>query len=374
MEMGSIEPGWLNADDVARRGRAGAGRRPVRHRHRVHVRGALPRAALPRPGGGGQPGRAGGEPLIYLIDSLGDVDVSPLAAAARRPRDRGRPARRPPGRRDPAPGVADRAQQHLRHPDLRRLRRSQRPGRLRQPARRGAGPARRQDRQLHALGRPAAHRRAARLRRRGRRPPARSSPTRSSAACRRAAGWTGRARSAAAWSRPPTSVTPRRPGSACPGSGSWTPARARSPASWPPGVSAPRPSPTARSARSSPTRRSSSWPSDGRPTLSAMEQIRGLHPPTIKRRGEAILEAIARGREAPPIPRDEAPRPVGARRRPAHRAGRGAAARPGARGRARLRADRVPRRAGADRRRGPPRRARAGRPHAERLAARARRR
>jgi ribonuclease D len=41
-------------------------------------------------------------------------------------------------------------------------------------------------------------------------------------------------------------------------------------------------------------------------TLSGLEQIRGLHPPTVKRRGQAILDAIARGREAPPIPRDEA--------------------------------------------------------------------
>jgi ribonuclease D len=40
--------------------------------------------------------------------------------------------------------------------------------------------------------------------------------------------------------------------------------------------------------------------------LKALEQIRGLHPPTIKRRGEAILAAIAEGREAEPIPRDEA--------------------------------------------------------------------
>lgn len=36
-----------------------------------------------------------------------------------------------------------------------------------------------------------------------------------------------------------------------------------------------------------------------------LEQIRGLHPSTIKRRGQAILEAIERGRAAPPIPRDE---------------------------------------------------------------------
>jgi ribonuclease D len=41
-------------------------------------------------------------------------------------------------------------------------------------------------------------------------------------------------------------------------------------------------------------------------TLSGLEQIRGLHPPTVKRRGQAILEAIARGREGEPIPRDEA--------------------------------------------------------------------
>ena len=38
----------------------------------------------------------------------------------------------------------------------------------------------------------------------------------------------------------------------------------------------------------------------------ALEQIRGLHPPTIKRRGEAILDAIQRGLDATPIPRDEA--------------------------------------------------------------------
>lgn len=40
-------------------------------------------------------------------------------------------------------------------------------------------------------------------------------------------------------------------------------------------------------------------------TVAGLDQIRGLHPPTIKRRGEAILEAIARGREAEPISRDE---------------------------------------------------------------------
>jgi ribonuclease D len=37
----------------------------------------------------------------------------------------------------------------------------------------------------------------------------------------------------------------------------------------------------------------------------ALEQIRGVHPSTVKRRGDAIIEAIARGREASPIPREE---------------------------------------------------------------------
>jgi ribonuclease D len=41
-------------------------------------------------------------------------------------------------------------------------------------------------------------------------------------------------------------------------------------------------------------------------SLPGLEQIRGIHPPTIKRRGGAILDAIAAGLRAPPIPRDEA--------------------------------------------------------------------
>jgi ribonuclease D len=39
--------------------------------------------------------------------------------------------------------------------------------------------------------------------------------------------------------------------------------------------------------------------------LPDLEQIRGIHRSGIKRRGAAILVAIARGRESPPIPRDE---------------------------------------------------------------------
>jgi ribonuclease D len=37
----------------------------------------------------------------------------------------------------------------------------------------------------------------------------------------------------------------------------------------------------------------------------ALEQIRGIHPSTIRRRGDGILAAIERGLTEPPIPRDE---------------------------------------------------------------------
>jgi ribonuclease D len=40
-------------------------------------------------------------------------------------------------------------------------------------------------------------------------------------------------------------------------------------------------------------------------STNALEQIRGIHPSAIRRRGEAILAAISAGLEAPPIPRDE---------------------------------------------------------------------
>jgi ribonuclease D len=39
-------------------------------------------------------------------------------------------------------------------------------------------------------------------------------------------------------------------------------------------------------------------------SLRALEQIRGIHPSGIRRRGQAILDAIAAGRDAPPIPRE----------------------------------------------------------------------
>ncbi len=41
-------------------------------------------------------------------------------------------------------------------------------------------------------------------------------------------------------------------------------------------------------------------------TVAELKPIRGLHPSTVRRRGDAILEAIARGRHATPIPREQA--------------------------------------------------------------------
>ncbi|HEY8764442.1 MAG TPA: ribonuclease D [Solirubrobacteraceae bacterium] len=41
-------------------------------------------------------------------------------------------------------------------------------------------------------------------------------------------------------------------------------------------------------------------------TTRGLEQIRGIHPSTVRRRGDAILKAIATGREAAPIAREEA--------------------------------------------------------------------
>ena len=117
---------------------------------------------------------ADGGTQIILLDSLDARRSDAARRAAARSGDRDRPARRPTGRGDPAPGVEHRDQQHLRHPARRRVRRAQRAGRLREPARRDPRTPGRQDRELHALGRAPADRRAAQLRRRGRGAPARA--------------------------------------------------------------------------------------------------------------------------------------------------------------------------------------------------------
>jgi ribonuclease D len=40
-------------------------------------------------------------------------------------------------------------------------------------------------------------------------------------------------------------------------------------------------------------------------TVASLEQIRGVHPSNIRRRGQAIIDAIQRGAEQPPIPRED---------------------------------------------------------------------
>jgi ribonuclease D len=40
-------------------------------------------------------------------------------------------------------------------------------------------------------------------------------------------------------------------------------------------------------------------------TVGTLENIRGIHPSAIRRRGEEVLAAVERGRDAPPIPREQ---------------------------------------------------------------------
>ena len=132
------------------------------------------------------------------------------------------------------------------------------------------------------------------------------SPTRSAAALTEPDGWSGRARSAAGSSPRPTSATPTTAWERLPRVGQLDPrsrAVARELAAWRERTAAAADRPVgsivADPALVELAKRKPSNPQ-------GLEQIRGLHPPVIKRRGEAILEAIARGREAEPIAREEA--------------------------------------------------------------------
>ena len=196
--------------------------------------------------------------------------------------------------------------QRLRHPDRRRVRRRQRAGRVREPARLDPRPPRRQDRQLHALGRSAADRRAAQLRRRGRRPPARAG--------RRAAAAADRERPARVGARgvPPARVGDRRarPRDRLGAAAARRPAR---PAS---SRGRPRARRLARAHRDSEDRPVGSvladpplvelakrQPSD----LRGLEQIRGIHPSERPppRRGDPRGDRRAAARPQP-IPREPA--------------------------------------------------------------------
>ena len=107
---------------------------------------------------------------------------------------------------------------------------------------------------------------------------------------------------------PPTSATPTPPGSGCRGSASSTRAPERSPASWPPGESAPRPTRTARSARCSPTRRWSSSPSATRRTSARSSRSAASTP---RGSGAAARRSSRRSRAARRQPADPARGPRG---------------------------------------------------------------
>ena len=98
-------------------------------------------------------------PQISLIDPLErDVDATPIAQLLADPAIE---VVLHAGRQDVA--ILRRAwtteiDEHLRYAARGRVRRRERTDRIRQPAGDGARPAGRQDRELHAVGRPAAHR------------------------------------------------------------------------------------------------------------------------------------------------------------------------------------------------------------------------
>ena len=166
---------------------------------------------------------------------------------------------------------------------------------------------RRQDRELHALGRAAADAGAALLRARGRRAPAAAGRRDPEAPALGAGASSGRARSAA---RSPTSSDERDPDEVwrrLPRAGRDGPARARGRArAGAPGASAPRCARTARSARSCATRRWSSSPSASRPGAASWARSAGstrtscaAAAPTCSRRSSAVAPPRRSGSRSP---------------------------------------------------------------------------
>ena len=291
---------------------------------------------------------------IVMLDPIDGPRLRPVAAGGvpGRPGGRGRPARRPPGRRAAAPLLGHGRHQRLRHADRRRLRGLRRPGRLPRPApRRAAHPAEEVG-VLHALGPAPAHRRAAALRR------ARTSSTccRSPTSIQRRLVESGRLE----WAREECLADRQRdrrarsrggvaPAAALERAG---PARARDrPRARGLARAHRRARGPARSAPCSRTRRWSSWPSARRATGRRSGSIRGVGPDVLRRRA---ARRARRHRARPGGGADPARAAPSAqhrvRRRARDRARRGARARPRAGGRARLRADRRARRPHPDRR------------------------
>ena len=225
-------------------------------------------------------------------------------------------------------------------------------------ARRARHPAR-QDRELHALGRPAADRpsssRYAREDVEHLLPLADELQRRLSERGRLGVGARGVPRDRRA---PPTSAIPRRPGGGCRASPGLDPrerAVARELAAWRERTAAAEDRPVGAVRARPDGRRAGQAPAA--PTRRELAQIRGVDPDVVRRRARRHPRgdrARPRG-AADPARRGRAPRRPRPRRAD-DRARRGARARPRAGGRARLRADRRARRPRADRRRRPARR------------------
>ena len=338
--------------DVAATGRARRPRGALRDRHGVHARGPLPAAAVPRAGLRRRRDR-GARPVRGLRPGA-------VRRGARRPRRPGRAARRPPGRGDHAPRVALRGHERVRHPGRGRVRGLRGAGRLHRAAARRAEDPRRQDGELHALGRAAADPGAAQLRARRTSSTCCRWPTRSRSACSRTGRleWAReecRAIAASSDERDPEEVWRRLPRA-----GGLDPrerAVARELGAWRERTAMREDRPVGSIVRDPTLVELAKRQPAGRRELG---QIRGLNPEVVRRRSADLLEAIERGNAGAADPPRGGRAPAdGVRGRTSDRAlgGAGACARAG--GRAGLRADRRARRSHPDRRRRPPRRSRA---------------
>jgi len=174
---------------------------------------------------------------------------------------------------------------------------------VRQPDRLDPGRAGRQDGQLHALGRPAADRRATQLRRPRTWCTCCSWPMSCSAACRKQAGWSGPG-GVPALESAPTSATRRRFWERLPRvaqldtrSGPW-------PGGWPPGASAPprRRPPVGSVLQDAPLVEIA----NAIPRTCGAGPDPRLHQSVLRRRADGILSAIRQGLEGSADPREPA--------------------------------------------------------------------
>ncbi len=166
--------------------------------------------AVPEPDAGSANGSSCVDPLAE------DLDGAPLADVLADPDVPGGRARRAPGHRADAPAPADRGAQRVRHAGRGGLRgAAARSPPMTRCWRELLGVRRRQERELHALGRAAAVARAAGVRARGRRAPAGAGGRAGTPADRARAAGVGARGVRAARSARATSATRRRSSRGC---------------------------------------------------------------------------------------------------------------------------------------------------------------